>query len=177
MPAFFKIIPFIAASTLQMAAVAHEVLVQVVDGPPRQVRLAYSNGEPFSYELYEFIVDGEKMPVQTGRTDSDGAALLPTLPAQTASGHALRLRAFSADGHGVDMLLDLSTKAAATETTRAAATTTSTSTSQPPADARVQTAIPFLQDRSRLLRAVLGTALIVAGAGIYVALQRRKKKR
>ena len=175
MHVFMKPLVLIAALLLQAAAFAHEVIVQIESGPPRQVRLTYSDGEPFSHELYEFFAEDGKTALHSGRTDAEGVAVIPDpkavipdsirdpRPAQQPhqlQPQRLRLRAFSADGHGVDTLLNLPAGTAAVQA--------EPSVAQPPA-------FVFLQDRSRLLRALLGTALIAAGAAIYVALQRRKK--
>ena len=58
--------------------------------------MVFADGEPFSYESYELYADGGERPVQTGRTDARGRVVF--LADESKS---WRLRAFSADGHGV----------------------------------------------------------------------------
>lgn len=80
---------------------AHEVQHEISAIQAMTVRLVYADGEPFSYENYELYADGSQRPAQTGRTDAKGRVVF--LPDQTTS---WRLRAFSADGHGVDLKFD-----------------------------------------------------------------------
>ncbi len=89
-----------AAMALLLAAPAqaHEVVNQVQRQQAVAVTLQYSDGEPFSYETYELYAGQGTTPVQTGRTDSQGRVVF--LPGEEAT---MRLRAFSADGHGVDL--------------------------------------------------------------------------
>lgn len=83
------------------AASAHEVQHEIAAGNAVVVRLVYADGEPFAYEQYEVFAKGREQPVQTGRTDYKGRVLFAS--DDTAS---WRLRAFSADGHGVDLRFD-----------------------------------------------------------------------
>lgn len=55
-------------------------------------------GVPFARESYQVFRPGEDTPFQTGRTDAQGR--LAFLPDRTG---AWRVRAFSEDGHGVDL--------------------------------------------------------------------------
>ncbi|MDX9707377.1 MAG: hypothetical protein RBT86_07340 [Azospira sp.] len=79
---------------------AHEVNATVVAAPATVVTLTYADGEPFSFEAFEVRSDASGPPLVVGRTDAAGRAvfLAPVV------GEA-RLRAFSADGHGVDLRL------------------------------------------------------------------------
>ncbi|MDX3894476.1 ABC transporter permease [Pusillimonas sp.] len=90
----------LAAMALALAAPAqaHEVVNEIQLRQAVTVTLEYSDGEPFSYETYELYAGHGKTPVQTGRTDAHGRVVF--LPGQE---DAMRLRAFSADGHGVDL--------------------------------------------------------------------------
>lgn len=90
----------LAAMALLFSAPArsHEVINQIQLQQAVTVTLKYSDGEPFSYETYELYGGQGKTPVQTGRTDLHGRVVF--VPGQEES---MRLRAFSADGHGVDL--------------------------------------------------------------------------
>lgn len=86
---------------LSTPVAAHEVRHEISAMQAMTVRLVYADGEPFSYENYELYADGSQRPAQTGRTDAKGRVVF--LPDQAKSWH---LRAFSADGHGVDLTFD-----------------------------------------------------------------------
>jgi nickel transport protein len=98
-----------AICALTAPAAAHEVQHDIAQAPAMMVRLVYADGEPFSYENYELFADGSERPAQTGRTDARGRVVF--LPDQSKS---WRLRAFSADGHGVDLRFDTATGGAST---------------------------------------------------------------
>jgi len=107
------------AFMLAAPARAHEVVNEIQRRQAVSVTLAYSDGEPFSYETYELYAGHGKTPVQTGRTDSHGRVVFLPGPEDT-----MRLRAFSADGHGVDLRFQVpaaSPEAAAGEAATAAA--------------------------------------------------------
>ncbi len=81
-----------------IAAEAHELVSQVSYASAAVVRLQYADGKAFAFEAYEVFAPGHDQPSQVGRTDAQGRAVfLAPSPGE------LRLRAFSADGHGVDM--------------------------------------------------------------------------
>ncbi|MDR2239134.1 MAG: hypothetical protein LBE33_01670 [Zoogloeaceae bacterium] len=82
-------------------AFAHEVRHDIEMRDAVAVRLTFADGQPFAFEAFEVYAAGGDTPLQVGRTDAQGRALF--LP--PASG-AVRLRAFSADGHGVDLTFD-----------------------------------------------------------------------
>ncbi len=83
---------------LSGAAPAHEVLHAVETSGAVVLRLSYADGKPFSYEAYELYPDQNEVPAQVGRTDAMGhVVFLPGVSKQW------RIRAFSADGHGVDL--------------------------------------------------------------------------
>ncbi len=77
---------------------AHEVIHHISGSEAVTITLTYADGSPFSYESYEVYRPGEETPFQVGRTDRLGRiAFLPD-----GSGE-WRVRAFSEDGHGVDL--------------------------------------------------------------------------
>jgi nickel transport protein len=79
------------------AAGAHELVLDTTSGAAVLLDLRYGDGTPFSYESYEIRAEGEGIPFQTGRTDSNGrVAFAPGRPG------TWRITARSEDGHGVD---------------------------------------------------------------------------
>lgn len=94
---------WLAASPM---AWSHDLQYTVTDGQAVVVRLFYADDSPFSFEGYEIYPEGEKLPVQVGRTDAQGRiAFLPDRAGRW------RIKAVSEDGHGLDFTL--STDAAA----------------------------------------------------------------
>ncbi|MFZ5483575.1 MAG: hypothetical protein ACOZB0_05020 [Pseudomonadota bacterium] len=91
---------------LPVLASAHDLQYQVSGGQAVVVRLFYVDDTPFTFEGYEIYRDGEKVPYQVGRTDSQGR--IAFLPDRAAT---WRIKAISEDGHGLDF--KLSTDAAA----------------------------------------------------------------
>ncbi len=80
---------------------AHSVEHEVTRGPATVVRLTYADGTPFAFESYEVHCGDEPLPAQVGRTDHDGRIVfLADRPA------TWRIRAFSEDGHGVDLTIE-----------------------------------------------------------------------
>jgi nickel transport protein len=78
-------------------AAAHEVDPAVAAVDAVSVTLAYADGSPFAYEKYELYAEGQEIPAQVGNTDARGrVTFIPDAAGQW------RLKAFSADGHGVD---------------------------------------------------------------------------
>ena len=84
---------------LAMAAQAgaHEVQLGVGQAQAAVLRLQYADGQPFAFEAYELYARGQEAPVQVGRTSAAGQIVFIPGP-QTD----WRLKAWSADGHGVD---------------------------------------------------------------------------
>jgi nickel transport protein len=79
-------------------ALAHDLHYSVEQGPAVYVRLYFGGGEEFSFEKYEIYRNGEEIPFQVGRTDVKGRLVfLPDRPG------TWRVKAFSEDGHGVDI--------------------------------------------------------------------------
>lgn len=79
-------------------ALAHEVRHIVAASGAVAVSLSYADGQPFAYEAFEATPEGAAAPTQVGRTDARGRAVF--IPGAVKRWH---LRAFSADGHGVDI--------------------------------------------------------------------------
>lgn len=125
------------------AACAHEVQHEIAAGKAVEVRLVYADGEPFAYEQYELFAKGREQPVQTGRTDFRGRVLFAS-----DSTTSWRLRAFSADGHGVDLSFDARADGAAA---------------------------PAAAESDRATRLLFGLAVILAGFSALTLLLRRRK--
>lgn len=90
--------PLLALLLWAGAAAAHEVHHAVAAREAAVVSLAYADGSPFAYEKYELYAAGQDVPVQVGNTDAAGrVAFVP------GAGRQWRLKAYSADGHGVDL--------------------------------------------------------------------------
>lgn len=79
-------------------AFAHELLHSVGAASAVSVRLTFADGQPFAFEAFEVYAAGSDKPHAVGRTDAEGRAVF--IP--PAAGE-VRLRAFAADGHGVDL--------------------------------------------------------------------------
>jgi len=82
-------------------ALAHEVHHAVEAAGAVSVRLTFADGEPFAFEAFEVYAAGSDKPHAVGRTDAQGRAVF----VPPSSGE-VRFRAFSADGHGVDLKFD-----------------------------------------------------------------------
>lgn len=82
-------------------AFAHEVHHAVGAQGAVSVRLTFADGQPFAFEAFEVYAAGSDKPHAVGRTDADGRAVF--LPPSSGE---VRLRAFAADGHGVDLKFD-----------------------------------------------------------------------
>ncbi|MDD5058269.1 MAG: ABC transporter permease [Sideroxydans sp.] len=79
---------------------AHEIKVEISKQDAAVVRLSYADGNPFTFEAYEIYQPGKDIPEQVGRTNAQGQIVF--LPgAQTE----WRIKAYSADGHGIDQPL------------------------------------------------------------------------
>ncbi len=87
-------------------ACAHDLQYSVGHGQAVVIRMFYVDNSPFAFEGYEIVREGEKLPYQVGRTDSQGR--IAFLPDRAAN---WRIKAMSEDGHGLDF--KISTDAAA----------------------------------------------------------------
>jgi len=76
---------------------AHEVIVATSASSATVVQLNYADGQPFAFEAYELYPAGGHMPAQVGRTDASGRVVFVAV-----GGQEYRLKAWSADGHGVE---------------------------------------------------------------------------
>lgn len=81
-------------------SLAHEIQHEVSKADAVVVTLAYADGAPFALERYEIYRVGAEGPFQTGETD--GAGRLMFLPDGEAE---WLVKAFSRDGHGVEIRL------------------------------------------------------------------------
>lgn len=81
-------------------ALAHDVQHVVGAGRAVSVTFSLAGKEAFSFEAYEIYREGEDVPFQVGRTDCHGRLVfLPDRPGKW------RIKTFSEDGHGADVLL------------------------------------------------------------------------
>lgn len=97
-------------------ATAHEVHHTIEATGAVALRLSYADGKPFAFEAFEAYAEGKDVPAQVGRTDELGRAVF--VPGDIKR---WRVRAFSADGHGVDLRFDVPTVATTQGATSAAA--------------------------------------------------------
>ncbi|MGB4468330.1 MAG: hypothetical protein WBH99_12425 [Azovibrio sp.] len=132
--------------TLASRVAAHEIHLQVSPAPASLIQLQYADGQPFAFEAYELYPGNADSPAQVGRTDAQGRVAF--LPGDTRE---WRLKAHTADGHGVDQRFQVA-----------------------PADSTATTGpAPGLDHFSRL---ILGFSLILGGFGLYQFFACRKKK-
>jgi nickel transport protein len=87
---------------------AHEVRLETTRQAASVVRLSYADGQPFAFEAYELYVPGTATPAQVGRTTPYGQVVF--LPGEQTE---WRLKAYSADGHGVDTVIKVAAGTAA----------------------------------------------------------------
>lgn len=126
-------------------AQAHEVHHTIAATSAVAVAIRYADGSPFAYEKYELYAEGRETPVQVGNTDAAGRIVF--VPDNHRN---WRLKAFSADGHGVDLRF------------------------QAPA---AQTAPAIVEPNpGRATFALLGLGIILAAFGAYQLFFGRKKK-
>ncbi|HET7833682.1 MAG TPA: ABC transporter permease [Gallionella sp.] len=94
------------------AALAHEIRVDTTQQAATVIRLTYADGRPFTFEAYELYLPGKDIPEQVGRTNAQGQIIF-------LSGNQTewRIKAFSADGHGVDQQMKLAAPSAGSTST------------------------------------------------------------
>jgi len=99
---------------LAVPALAHEVNIEQRADTAVVLRLSYADGQPFAFEAYELYAPGQNTPLQVGRTNAAGQIVF-----LAGEQRQWRLKAFSADGHGLDRTLE--TRVATASTPMAAA--------------------------------------------------------
>jgi nickel transport protein len=140
-----RILPFVLA-LWSGAAAAHAVHHDITATGAVSISLTYADGSAFAYEKYELYADGKEVPVQVGNTDAAGRVTF--IPGETRN---WRIKAYSADGHGVDLRFESPALQAGPATT---------------ADA----------GPGRATLALLGLGLILASFGAYQLFLGRKSK-
>lgn len=121
------------------------------------VTLTHDDGEPFADQRYDLYRPGEAERYQSGRTDGDGRVVF--FP---GTGGDWRLRAFSEDGHGVDMTVAVAMTATPAPSTPAPDTiTVDAATARTPCNSRTQ-------------RIVTGVSLLFGFFGVVMLFTRRK---
>jgi nickel transport protein len=92
-----RVLAFVLALWSGTAA-AHAVHHDITATGAVSVALTYADGSAFAYEKYELYPEGKDVPAQVGNTDAAGRIVF--VPGETKQ---WRVKAFSADGHGVDL--------------------------------------------------------------------------
>ena len=133
---------------------AHEVHHEIRSEAALVVQLSYADGSPFAYEKYELYPAGQELPAQVGNADAQGRVVF--LPG-TAT--AWRLKAYSADGHGVDMRFD----------TPGLPTVNSTTSDLNPGNRPNDSAPP-----SRLTQFLIGISVVFGVFGLWQLFLRRR---
>ena len=100
------------------SAAAHGLRYTVTDGKSVVIELTYASGTAFSNETYEIYRAGGGKPYQTGRTDPSGRIVF--IP---DSSRTWRIKAFSEDGHGLDITIETNDPAEHADTSVAIADT------------------------------------------------------
>ena len=127
-----------------VSARAHEVIPIIGAGNAVVVQLNYSNGQAFAFEAFEASPEGAKSPAVVGRTDAKGRAVF--IPGEEKR---WKLKAYSTDGHGVDLHFVAST------------------TKDAPAIAH--------HESTRISLMLFGLSLILAAFGLYQLWIKKKK--
>ena len=124
---------------------AHGLHHSVSEGDAMVISLFLENGAEFSNQSYEIYRPGEETPFQVGRTDALGrVAFVPD------SDGEWRLRAFSEDGHGLDITVMAGGGGSATDAGAV--------------------------HRDGSARIILGVAIILAAFGVVSLLWGRRKR-
>ncbi len=127
---------------------AHELQFQVTAAPAAVIQLRYADGQPFAFEAYELYPGTAEVPAQVGRTDAQGRLVF--LPEGNGD---WRLKAFAADGHGLDQRLQVA-----------------------PAGGDAPAAGTPDAGLDRFARVILGLSLILGGFGLYQFFLSKKRK-
>ncbi len=139
---------FLLLTALSGPVLAHEVQLQITAAPAAVIQLRYADGQPFAFEAYELYAGGAEMPTQVGRTDAQGRLVF--LPEGNGD---WRIKAFAADGHGLDQRLQVA-----------------------PAGGDALPAGTPEAGLDRFARVILGLSLILGGFGLYQLFTCRKRK-
>jgi nickel transport protein len=148
---------FAAAVILCLAwcdAASHGLHHSVTRSDALVVTVTYAHGGPFSFKDYEVFRPGETVPFQVGQTDSLGR--LSFLPDREGD---WRVRAFSRDGHGLDVVIP---SAAAPPPTPPAAT--------PPTHTHTSDAAP----PGPLIRIAMGVSILFGVFGVVTLFYRKR---
>jgi nickel transport protein len=128
------------------AANAHELHHVIAATNAVSISLTFADGSPFAYEKYELYPEGKEVPAQVGNTDAAGRIVF--VPGETKQ---WRVKAYSADGHGVDLRFESPALQAGPAATAGAGP-------------------------GRATLALLGLGLILAAFGAYQLFLRKKTK-
>ncbi|MBU1699485.1 MAG: hypothetical protein KJ970_17480 [Candidatus Eisenbacteria bacterium] len=93
---------FLLILTFSSSSQAHELNHSINYGKANILHLTFGDDSPFSYESFEIYPPGESTPFQVGRTDKKGRIIFMADRAGD-----WRIRAFSEDGHGLDITLPI----------------------------------------------------------------------
>lgn len=152
-------------------ALAHEVLHEVRAGGAVAVRAYHADGEPLAGATFlVWSPTDAGRPWQKGRTDREGwLSFVPASPGRW------RVKVVEGTGHGIEVVVDTATLAAAAPPAPGPPpATAATTTPEPPAP---PAATPALPGAAFVLRPLLGVLLIAALFGGLVLLYRRKGPR
>lgn len=140
------------------SAAAHGLRHTVTEGRSVVIELSYANGVKFADKTYEiYRADGGTL-YQTGRTDPSGRiAFIP------GGGGLWRIKAFSEDGHGLDITIDANAPASHADTAGA------------PADTSVEHIAMGKAPTGRWTRIIMILALIFGVFGTVNLFMRKKK--
>lgn len=95
---------FLIFTLFSPATWGHEVKVEQQMTTAAVVHLTYANGHAFAFAAYELYLPEQNQPSQVGRTNANGQVIFLPQGQRT-----WRLKAYTADGHGVDQLLNVPT--------------------------------------------------------------------
>ena len=94
--------PLLFLGLMSSSVWAHEILLDESRETATVLQLTYADGHPFAFEAYELYLPEKEVPEQVGRTNARGQAIfLPGAQIQW------RLKAYSADGHGMDQIIEV----------------------------------------------------------------------
>jgi len=125
-------------------ALAHDLHHSVSRGEAVVIQLYFADGREFSFQSYEIYPEGGKVPDQVGRTDYQGRIVF--IPDHAGT---WRIKAFSEDGHGLDISLETDGQ-----------------------NALLEVAKPLFDRYSRIF---VGLAVILGFFGVLMLFTRRRK--